>query len=105
MRPPNSSQLRLLALGVGFLTLAVGISALLGPFQRNQGPEDMLSLLTWISSAYSDSSKSDSVSKEVEKPEVRERYGGPGDVASVQDTAELVVRDAKGNVKHRQTIK
>ena len=65
----------------------------------------MVSIITWISGAHPDTPKSDSVTHEVEKPEARERYGGPQDVASVQDTVELVVRDAKGNVKYRETIK
>ena len=130
MRSVLSSQLHRVALGVGILILAIGISLLARPSQRNQdtgsvlsanesvelgGGGDVLSLSALISAVErlqgsvtvvsSGATVGDSVTHEVIPAGRPESHGGPGDVASVQDRAHLVVRDAEGNVKHRETIK
>ena len=48
---------------------------------------------------------SDSAELEVQTAEPPAPDGGPGDVARVQDRADLVVRDAKGNIKQQETVK
>ena len=48
---------------------------------------------------------SDSATTEVQPGEAAPPRGGPGDVASVQDSAGLVVRDASGNIKQQETVK
>ena len=52
-----------------------------------------------------DTSVSDLAKMEVPPGEAAPHGGGPGDVASVQDSAELVVRDASGKIKQRKTVK
>jgi len=48
---------------------------------------------------------SDSAVLEVQTAEPPAPDGGPVDVARVQDEADLVVRDAKGNIKQQETVK
>ena len=48
---------------------------------------------------------SDSAKMEIQPGEAAPPRGGPGDVASVQDSADLVVRDASGNIKQRTTVR
>ena len=47
----------------------------------------------------------DSAKVDIQQGEAAPPRSGPGDVASVQDGAELVVRDASGNIKQRKTAK
>ena len=55
--------------------------------------------------AADDASLSDSAALDFGTAEPPAPHGGPGDVASVQDTADLVVRDAEGNIKRQETVK
>ena len=48
---------------------------------------------------------SDSAELEVQRGEPPPPRGGPGDAARVQDSADLVVRDASGNIKQQKTVK
>ena len=106
MRSLFSSQFRWVVFAVGFLILAIGISTLTGPLQRDGGQGDMLSLPVWISGVSSDKPGSDSIEQDViNTPEPPARHGGTGDVAIFQDRVDLVVRDAQGNVKLRETIR
>ena len=115
---------------MGILILVIGISVLVRPLQRDQdtgsalraiesvgleGVGDMLSLPALISAVEgvqgsvtvvsSGATVSDSVEHAVNPAESPESHGGLGDVARVQDRADLVIRDAKGNVKYRETIR
>ena len=55
--------------------------------------------------AADDATVSDSAELEVQTAEVPPARGGLGDVASVQDGAALVVRDAEGIIKNQETVK
>jgi len=48
---------------------------------------------------------SDSAELEVQRGEAPQHRGFPGDGASVRDRADLVVRDASGNIKQRETVR
>jgi hypothetical protein len=48
---------------------------------------------------------SDSAELEVQRGEAPRHRGSPGDGASVQDRADLVVRDALGNIKQREAVR
>ena len=48
---------------------------------------------------------SDSAELEVQQTQAPPPRGGPGDVGSIGDSADLVVRDASGNIKQRKTVK
>lgn len=47
----------------------------------------------------------DSAESEVQQEQTPAPSGGPGDNASFQDSADLVVRDAAGNIKQEETVK
>ncbi|MCH8988690.1 MAG: hypothetical protein IIA92_07770 [Chloroflexi bacterium] len=48
---------------------------------------------------------SDSAVSGVRQEETPPPPGGPGDVAALEDSAEIVVRDAEGNIKQQETVK
>jgi len=52
-----------------------------------------------------DATVSDSAELEFQMEDVPAPRGGPGDVASFQDGAELIVRDAEGKIKQRVTVR
>lgn len=132
MRSVFSRQLHWVALGVGILILVAGIFVAVSPFQDDSsaGPvlsagEDRLDELEgggalpgmparisvgdgefeYISGVSSGTSETDSSELDASTAEPPTPHGGPGDVASVQDTANLVVRDAKGNIKQHETVR
>ncbi|MCZ6892013.1 MAG: hypothetical protein O7F09_05810 [Chloroflexi bacterium] len=55
--------------------------------------------------ASDDATVSDSAELEVQQAQSPPPRGGPGDTASLGDSAGLVVRDAEGNIKHQETVK
>ena len=117
MRSLISNRLHWVALGVGILILAFGISIAAWSSQRDQGTGSVLSANEGrpagdgglgIGSgliAADDAALSDSAALDARRAEPPAPHGGTGDVASVQDTAVLVVRDAEGNIKSQKTIK
>ena len=48
---------------------------------------------------------SDSAELEVQRGEPPPPPGGPGDTAGMGDSADLVVRDAEGNIKQQETVR
>ena len=54
--------------------------------------------------AAGDATVSDSAELQVRTEDAPAPQGGPGDVASFQDGAELIVRDAEGNIKQQETV-
>lgn len=52
-----------------------------------------------------DTTVSDSAELVVQQAQTPPPRGGPGEVASVGDSAGLVIRDSKGNIKHQETVK
>ena len=48
---------------------------------------------------------SDSAESEVQQEQTPAPSGGPGDAATVGDSADLVVRDAEGNIKQEEAVK
>ena len=113
MRTVLSSQLHWVALGVGILILAVGISVFVWPSLGGQGGGSALKTNEGRPAgeagpglnAANDVALSDSAELDARTAEPTTPHGGPGDVASVQDTADLVVRDAEGNIKQQETVK
>ncbi len=113
MRSVLRSQLHWVALGVGILIIAVGISVFVWPLKDNQDIGSVLrandgntaegvgSALT----AANDVALSDSAALDAKTAEPPAQPGGPEEVANVQDRAYLVVRDAEGNIKHQDTVR
>ena len=58
-----------------------------------------------IKAAADQANVSDSAELEVQRGEAPQPQGSPGDGASVRDRADLVVRDASGNIKQRETVR
>ena len=113
MRFVHSSQLNWVALGVGILILAVGISVFVWPLKDNRDIGSVLiandgSTAEGVGpalTAANDVALSDSAALDAKRAEPPAQHGGPGDVANVQDRAYLVVRDADGNVKSQGTAR
>ncbi len=107
------SQLQWVALGVGILLIAVGISVFVWPLKDNQDIDSVLRANDGSTAdgvgpaliAANDVALSDSALLDAERAEPPAQRGGPGDVANVQDRAYLVVRDAEGNIKHQDTVR
>ena len=55
--------------------------------------------------ASSGATVSDSAELEVQRGEPPPPRGGPGDTAGMGDSADLVVRDAAGNIKQQETVR
>ncbi len=124
------SELHWVALAIGILVLIVGLSVVVWPQLRDKGDGSVLKANESIGleseggplglparlsagdeehrsvmDSLSGNTVSDSTDSEVRTAEFPATHGGSGDVASVQDTAELVVRDAKGNIKRQEIVK
>ena len=113
MKSALRGRLHRVALGVGILILAIGISFFVWPLRENLGIDSVLNASDgWPVGGYGSSlitagdvALSDSAGLDAKTAEPSARHGGPGDVANVQDRAELVVRDAEGNVKYQDTVR
>ena len=113
MRSVLSSQLRRVALGVGILIIAVGVSVFVWSLQDSQGIGSVLRANDGMPNegfgptltVANDVALSDSAALDAKTAEPPALHGGPGDVANVQDRADLVVRDAEGNIKHQVTVR
>ena len=113
MRSVLSRQLHWVALGVGILIIAVGVSVFVWPLQDSQGIGSVLRANDGMPNegfgptltVANDVALSDSAALDAETAEPPRSHGGPGDVAKVQDRAHLVVRDAEGNIKYQDTVK
>ena len=112
MRSALRSKLQRVALGVGILILAIGISVFVWPLRENPGIDSVLDASDgWPAggdgpslTTVGDVALSDSVGLDAKTAEPSAQHGGPGDVAKVQDMAELVVRDANGDIKYQATV-
>ena len=113
MRSVLSRQLHWVALGVGILIIAVGVSVFVWPLQDSQGIGSVLRANDGMPNegfgptmtVANDVALSDSAALDAKTAEPPRSHGGPGDVADVQDRAHLVVRDAEGNIKHQDTVR
>ena len=132
MRSVFSSRVHWAAIGIGILILATGISVSLWSIQRDQrnnpaaganegraaaldAEVELPSLPARnttsdgvsgdVSPASSSTIPRDSAALEVQTVEPPAACGGTVNVASVQDGADLVVRDAEGKIKQRETVK
>lgn len=113
MRSVLSSQLHWVALGVGILIIAVGVSVFVWSLQDSQGIGSVLRANDGMPNegfgpaltVANDVALSDSAALDAKAAEPPASHDGPGDVANVQDMADLVVRDAEGNIKHQVTVR
>ncbi len=116
MRAVLGGNLHWVAFAIGILTLAFGLSISVwqlrhdesaakveGKSQARPVSSELELELPDLPARHDTASNSATSDPQMAEPPVQR--SGTGDVASVQDGAELVVRDAQGNIKLRETAR